>query len=149
MVFLVCTGEAVRPCARAKDAYFPTVDTRFVSGVRLTLIPFIYQKGPIDGTHGCAQKMVFLVSTGEAVRPCARAKDAYFPTVDTRFVPGVRLTLNPFIYQTERTPERCVLRGATQKSPEIFNNAGNHAGYHPGMACRGCHLGAFPHHIKR
>ena len=33
--------------------------------------------GPIDGTHGCAQKTVFLVPTGEAVRPSARPKDAF------------------------------------------------------------------------
>eukprot|EP00661_Eupelagonemidae_sp_cell13_P007836 gene7836-biopygen18075 len=36
------------------------------------------QKGPIDGTHGCTQKMVFPVPTGEAVRPSARPKDAFF-----------------------------------------------------------------------
>eukprot|EP00661_Eupelagonemidae_sp_cell13_P024379 gene24379-biopygen8937 len=35
------------------------------------------QKDPIDGTHGCAQKMVFPVASGEAVRPSARPKDAF------------------------------------------------------------------------
>eukprot|EP00661_Eupelagonemidae_sp_cell13_P005736 gene5736-biopygen2777 len=39
----VSTGEAVRPCARPKDAYFRTAGTRFQAGVRLTLILFIYQ----------------------------------------------------------------------------------------------------------
>eukprot|EP00661_Eupelagonemidae_sp_cell13_P024428 gene24428-biopygen23897 len=39
----VSTGEAVRPCARLKDAYFWTASLRFRSGVRLTLVLFIYQ----------------------------------------------------------------------------------------------------------
>eukprot|EP00661_Eupelagonemidae_sp_cell13_P022443 gene22443-biopygen16248 len=53
-------------------------------------------RGPID------------VSTGEAVRPCARPKDAYFGTAATRFPPGVRLTLILFIYQYHRWhAERC------------------------------------------
>eukprot|EP00661_Eupelagonemidae_sp_cell13_P021744 gene21744-biopygen23654 len=64
-------------------------------------------KDPIDGTHGCAQKMVFLVSTEEAVKPCARPKDAYFRTAATRFQAGVRLTLILFIYQGACPVERC------------------------------------------
>eukprot|EP00661_Eupelagonemidae_sp_cell13_P011315 gene11315-biopygen16855 len=36
------------------------------------------QKGPIDGTHGCPQKTVFSVPSGEAGRPSARPKDAFF-----------------------------------------------------------------------
>eukprot|EP00661_Eupelagonemidae_sp_cell13_P014732 gene14732-biopygen9660 len=41
----VCTGEAVGSCARPKDAYFRTAEPGFLSGVRLTLILFIYQGG--------------------------------------------------------------------------------------------------------
>eukprot|EP00661_Eupelagonemidae_sp_cell13_P025284 gene25284-biopygen22480 len=67
MVFLVCTGAAVRPSARPKDAFFRTVGARIPSG-----------KGPIDGTHGCAQKIVFSFPSGEPVRPSARPKDAFF-----------------------------------------------------------------------
>eukprot|EP00661_Eupelagonemidae_sp_cell13_P011907 gene11907-biopygen369 len=41
-------------------------------------------KCPIDGTHGCAQKMVFSVCTGAAVRACVCPKDAYFRTAILR-----------------------------------------------------------------
>eukprot|EP00661_Eupelagonemidae_sp_cell13_P016853 gene16853-biopygen18827 len=44
MVSLVSTGEAVRPCARPKDTYFRTADPKLRSGIRLTLILFIYQR---------------------------------------------------------------------------------------------------------
>eukprot|EP00661_Eupelagonemidae_sp_cell13_P022397 gene22397-biopygen5742 len=43
----------------------------------------------------------------------------------------------------ERRVERRVFKGATQKTQEVINNAGNHAGYRPGMTCRGCHFEAF------
>eukprot|EP00661_Eupelagonemidae_sp_cell13_P015494 gene15494-biopygen18716 len=53
------------------------------------------QKGPIDGTHGCPQKTVFSVPSGEPVRPSARPKDAFFRTFGPRILPGVQLALSP------------------------------------------------------
>eukprot|EP00661_Eupelagonemidae_sp_cell13_P020958 gene20958-biopygen22151 len=53
------------------------------------------QKCPIDGTHGCAQKMIFSVPSGEAVRPSARPKDAFFRAVEARIASGVQLALSP------------------------------------------------------
>eukprot|EP00661_Eupelagonemidae_sp_cell13_P015672 gene15672-biopygen23212 len=37
---------------------------------------------------------------------------------------------------------RHVLMGATQKTQGVIKNAGSHAGYRPGIACRGCHFGS-------
>eukprot|EP00661_Eupelagonemidae_sp_cell13_P017539 gene17539-biopygen12887 len=62
--------------------------------------------GPINGTHGCAQKTVCPLPTRASVRAHLKV-------------------------------ERRVLNGATQKTQGIIKNAGNHAGYCPGMACPG------------
>eukprot|EP00661_Eupelagonemidae_sp_cell13_P015581 gene15581-biopygen21722 len=90
-------------------------------------------KGPIDGTHGCAQKMVFLVPTGEAVKPCARPKDAYFRSAATRFQAGVRLTLILFNYQAGQSVGQSHCRAWQQ----LAAARGHHGNCIPGSARRG------------